>query len=133
MFPPNCDIFFFFPNFLRCKNIISLKLFFYFHFASLIMIKLLEIALFRLNIEKHIKKSPTSYNWNLSNSICDLKETCKIVPTENCQFWNFLATHSVYVSIKSLTKASKLLKMLRYWSLKETGTSYEQRFGFTKN
>ena len=32
-----------------------------------------------------------------------------------------------------MTKTSKLLKILRYWGLKETGTSYNQRFGLTGN
>ena len=36
-----------------------------------------------------------------------------------------------YVSIKRFTKATKLLKMLRYWGFKETG--YEKRFGLIDN
>ena len=35
--------------------------------------------------------------------------------------------------MKSLTKPSKLLKMLRYCSLKETQTSYEQRYDLSDN
>ena len=34
----------------------------------------------------------------------------------------------VYNSIKIMKKSSKLLDMLEYWSLKETGMSYKQRF-----
>ena len=46
---------------------------------------------------------------------------------------NISTTHFVYISIKSLTKTSKLLKMLRNWGLKETAISYEQTLGFTGN
>ena len=66
-------------------------------------------------------------------SIFDVKPTCKIVLTENCWIWNFPAIPFLYISIKNLTKVSKLLKILRYWGLKKTGTSYDQTFGFTDN
>ena len=40
------------------------------------------------------------------------------MPQENCLIWNFSATHFVYVSMKSLTKALKLLKMFKKWGLR---------------
>ena len=45
----------------------------------------------------------------------------------------FLATRFVYIPIKSLKKASTLLNILRYWDLKQTWKSYEQKYGSTNN
>ena len=66
-------------------------------------------------------------------SIFGIKQTWKIVSIENCKIWNFHATRFVYISMKSLTIPSRLLKMLRYWDLKETKKSYEQRSGLSDN
>ena len=56
---------------------------------------------------------------------------------QNCAYRKllnlFCSTHFVYISIKSLTKVSKLLKMLGNWGLKETKRSYEQKVGFAGN
>ena len=46
-----------------------------------------------------------------------IKQTNKVVPTGNCEIWNFLTSALVYNAIKSLIKASKLseiLKILRF-------------------
>ena len=45
-------------------------------------------------------------------SIFDLKQTCKIVPTEFYSILNFTATYFDDVSINTYKKALKLLKML---------------------
>ena len=60
-------------------------------------------------------------------SVFDIKQTWKIVPIKNCKIWNVHATRLAYISMKSLTIPSRLFKMLRYWDLKETEKSYEQR------
>ena len=43
-------------------------------------------------------------------------------------FWEI-----VLFTLQALIKALKILQMLRYWGLKETGTSSEQTFCFTDN
>ena len=42
-------------------------------------------------------------------------------------------TRFVYIFMKNLTRSSKLLKISRYWGLKETVTSFKQRFGLSVN
>lgn len=68
--------------------------------------------------------------WPLVPKISFLKQTYKILPAENYLIWSFVETRFVYISIKILTKNSKLLKNSKYWGLKKTETSYEQWFDF---
>ena len=102
---------------------------FYLHFTLLAMIQVFGNSPILIKTEKFDKES-TSCSWNVSILIFNLKQICKIVPIGNCSIWNFLATYFDYIFIKSLRKASKILKMLRNWGLRETGTSYRQRCGF---
>ena len=56
---------------------------------------------------------------------------------QNSNYWKLLNLNFPHLvlltfSLKAWQRfAFKLLKMLRYWSLKATGASYEQRFGLT--
>ena len=102
---------------------------FYLHFTLLAMIQVFGNSPILIKTEK-FDKEPTNCSWNVSILIFNLKQICKIVPIGNCLIWNFLATYFGYIFIKSLRKASKILKMLRNWGLRETGTSYRQRCGF---
>ena len=58
-------------------------------------------------------------------SVIELKQTWKIVPIKNWSTYGVLATRFVYIWIKSLKKARKLLKGLRYRHLKKTGTRWD--------
>ena len=70
-------------------------------------------TLFWLNTEKSIKKSPvTAVEYSLT-PIFGLKQTFKIAPTESSSICIFLETCLVYFPIKSLKKASELLRILR--------------------
>ena len=96
--------------------------------------KFLEIALFLLHTKNLSNTTPSTAAEIFLESIFDLKQTCKILPTENFSTFQFSTLPQlVYNSVKSLVKASKLLKMLRNWGLKKTWMGYEQIFGFTGN
>ena len=69
------------------------------------------MALFWLK-KKPIKKNTANAVEIFPISIFDLKQTCKIVPTEFYSILNFTATYFDDVSINTYKKALKLLKML---------------------
>ena len=83
---------------------------FYLHFAPLTMIQVSGNTPILAKHRKIHKKAPQSSVKILLVSIFDLKQTYKIMPTENCWIRNFPATRFIQMSIKSLTKPSKLLK-----------------------
>ena len=85
------------------------------------------------NYKNPIKTLSNSCTWNLSNTNFWPKAKIQSCRTESCSIWNFPSTRFVYISNKILVRALKLLKMWRYWSLKETAMSSEQRSGFTYN
>lgn len=58
--------------------------------------------------------------------IFDLRQTCKILLIESSWIWNFTATRLLYLFALNIWKASEILKMLKEWSLKETGISFGQ-------
>ena len=113
----------------NCKNI------FHLHFTSFIMIQISGNSPILVKLRKNYQNVGSELTGVeiFLISIFDLKQICIIVPTENCSIWNFPAARFVNNSNKSLTKASKLLRILREGDLTGTGTSYEQRFGFTNN
>ena len=103
---------------------------FHLHFVSLIMIR----------ISRNIPILPKHRNifWkalcNCSGifiiSIFDLKQICKIVPTENSKNWNFLATwYNLYCYQKFDESFIVIVnaEILRF----ETEKSYEQRFALS--
>ena len=99
----------------KCYHQVCLKKKNNLHFRSLITIQISQqspILTQKKNKKNNKKKlAPTAVERFLI-AIFDLKELYEIVPTKNLNlklFWNF-----VYIFIKHLTKAWKLLKMSRY-------------------
>ena len=94
---------------------------------------MIEISVNSTVLIKHkqiYQKSPTNCSWNLA--------TINFLPKAKMQNsayrdWNFPATCFVYIYMETLRKPSKLLKMLKFWDLKETGINYKQRFGLWNN
>ena len=66
-------------------------------------------------------------------TLFDLNATWKIAFTESCQIRNFAATATFSISIKSLWKSLNLVETWKYWSLKETITSYKQKLVYEDN
>ena len=57
-----------------------------------------------------MKKLPAAAVKSFPISIFDLKQTFKTLPTEYCKVWSVSVTRFIYISVKRLTKSSRLLK-----------------------
>lgn len=73
------------------------------------------------------------FSWSVSNINLWPTADKQNLRTEICNTWNYLATCLVNNFMRSLAKSLRLIKMLTYWGLKETGTSYDQIFSFPDN
>ena len=98
-------------NYLKIVNL---------YFTSLIMIQISGNSPILVKYRNIYQKTCTNCSWNFFNSAYR-------------KLLNLKLSRNYYNSIKSLIKALKLLKLLKYRGLKETRTSYEQKFGFTDN